>query len=336
MPKSVKKIKNSNKNSNKIHITINNKSTSKRRRKGKPKAGSSSIQSHYGNAIPTIIQMHQPQPTLSQIADNRYGIGMSEKIDALAGGMTRVLENIENKQQEYYTKENSKAQLSNALTNREDELRVALQKQPPNATGHLELPKPIDNRIESPFPQNFLNKVLGKSQSLQSLPPPLNMNDAQEPTGLDNADSGFDGGLDDEHINFNHGSIYDNLDNKSIDGENPNVRPAPYPKGMTVAEYNRELKNQSRRQKYAEDPEIISKQQLKAEKKAMKKEGKEAKQQAKEAKKQEKEAEKEAKKKAKEAAKLAAQIAEKLEAPPKPKRQYNKTGNYSRKKLNTI
>ena len=272
MPKSVKKFKNSNKTNNKIHITINNKSSSRRKRKGKSKAGLSSIQPHYGNAIPTIIQMHQPQPTLSQIADNRYGIGMSEKIDALAGGMTRVLENIENKQQDYYTRENNKALLSNALTNRKEELANQLIQDQTSST------------------------VSNHTPALQALPPPLNMNDSQQPSGLNNANSGFDGGLDDEQNNFNHENIYDNLDNKSFSDENPRVKPAPHPKGMTVAQYNKELKKLQGRQRYAEKSDTITKRQLREEKKALK------------------EAEIEAKKEAKLKAKLAKQQAAELES----------------------
>ena len=147
MPRSSNKNKNSN--NNKIHITINNKSSSRRKRKGKSKQGSSSIPAHHGNSMPTIIQMHQVQPTIaptsSQVTDNRYGVGMSEKIDALSGGLTRVLENIENKQQEYYTKEKNEAYLRKQLKNREDELRVLSHTKPPASVAPLNVPRTMGN-----------------------------------------------------------------------------------------------------------------------------------------------------------------------------------------------
>ena len=138
--------KNKNSNNNKIHITINNKSTSRRKRKGKPKQGSSSVQPHYGNAMPTIIQMHQPQPTIapttSQVTDNRYGVGMTEKVDALSGGLTRVLENIENKQQEYYSREKNEAFLRKELKNRLEEHKALQKQSPPTSVAPLKLQLP--------------------------------------------------------------------------------------------------------------------------------------------------------------------------------------------------
>ena len=118
------KNKNTNKNKNNIRITINNSSSSKRRRNSNGKAKQSN--SIPINPMPTIIQMHHhnSQPPLAQIADNNYGVGMAEKIDALAGGLTRVFEKIEIKQQEYYTRDKSEALLQKQLKNRENELKV--------------------------------------------------------------------------------------------------------------------------------------------------------------------------------------------------------------------
>ena len=219
MPRSSNKNKNNNKNSNKIHITINNKSTSKRKRKGKAKQGGSNASPHYGNAMPTIIQMHQPQPTISQIADNRYGVSMSGKIDALSGGLTRVIENIENKQQEYYSREKNESFLQEALKSREDELR----NQPPSSTGHLDVPKPENNKMETPFPARFLDKVMSQGAPLKPRLDPLTMNQTPDAKQLQipPSSSPFAGQLDNEPAGFTHDNIYDNLDEKSIDESNP-------------------------------------------------------------------------------------------------------------------
>jgi hypothetical protein len=141
------KNKNTNKNKNNIRITINNNSSSKRRRKssGKSKQGSAVPI----NPMPTIIQMHHHSPqttqtTQAQIADNNYGIGMAEKIDALAGGLTRVFETIEIKQQESYTRDKSEELFQKQLRNRENELKVlAAQRNPTvgNNAQSLQTPK---------------------------------------------------------------------------------------------------------------------------------------------------------------------------------------------------
>jgi hypothetical protein len=132
------KNKNTNKNKNNIRITINNNSsTSKRKRKSGGKGKQSSSTSV--NPMPTIIQMHHhtPPATQSQIADNSYGIGMAEKIDALAGGLTRVFERIETQQQDNYSRDKNEAFLQKQLKNRENELKViAAHKNPTNISNH--------------------------------------------------------------------------------------------------------------------------------------------------------------------------------------------------------
>jgi len=161
------KNKNTNKNKNNIHITIHNNSSTKRKRKGKSKSGPSSIPSHHGNSMPTIIQSHQVQPligTSSQIADNKYGVGMSEKIDALAGGVTRVLENIENKQQEHYTREKNESYLRKQLQNREDELSSLSRSKPPSVVAPL--------NVAPSMGSNTLMSSLTPSFQIQRAPPP--------------------------------------------------------------------------------------------------------------------------------------------------------------------
>ena len=137
------KNKNTNKNKNNIRITINNSSSSKRRRKssGKAKQGNSIPI----NPMPTIIQMHHhnSQPPLAQIADNNYGVGMAEKIDALAGGLTRVFEKIEIKQQENYTRDKNETFLQTQLKNRENELKVLSAQRNPTVGN-------IDQPLQSP------------------------------------------------------------------------------------------------------------------------------------------------------------------------------------------
>jgi hypothetical protein len=153
------KNKNTNKNKNNIRITINNNSsTSKRKRKSGGKGKQSGSTSN--NPMPTIIQMHHHNPpaTQSQIADNSYGIGMAEKIDALAGGLTRVFERIETQQQDNYTRDKNEAFLQKSLRNRERELSTL--------TSHPRTPSSIvDDSLSS--------LTLSKAPTVSSHAPPL-------------------------------------------------------------------------------------------------------------------------------------------------------------------
>jgi hypothetical protein len=158
------KNKNTNKNKNNIRITINNSSSSKRRRKSSGKAKQSN--SIPINPMPTIIQMHHhnSQPPLAQIADNNYGVGMAEKIDALAGGLTRVFEKIEIKQQENYTRDKNETFLQTQLKNRENELKVLSAQRNPtvgNNAQPLQTPKVALNMDQSQSSSQIGSSVSG-------------------------------------------------------------------------------------------------------------------------------------------------------------------------------
>ena len=215
MPKS--KNKNTNKNKNNIRITIHNNSSSKRKRKGgSSKGGAPSTQSNHGNSMPTIIQMHQPQPTISQIADNRYGVGMSEKIDALSGGVTRVLENLENNQLENYTRKHNEEFLRKMLNNRENELSALSRSKPPSVVEPLKVPTPtpsLSDQIPSP------RSISSSEPSLKipySFPLSETSSMVSSKSALSSVSKSFNGSLNDEYSQSSKSDFIDSVREPAI------------------------------------------------------------------------------------------------------------------------